>query len=253
MRASEFRFKDKNTVIHSLDSRTKIFMVGALSSILVTVGFWRLVLVGGLILLLGWKGRVNFIKGLLEVKPFLVLLAFVFLAHSFSGPGPPLFSIFGFALTVSGMVSGCIVILRLALIVLLGLLYSSTTPPKATKAAFEWFLRPFPFNERVFGAAVAIGIRFFPQIREETERIQEAQKARLGDEAGVLRKLKNFASLLVIRIFERAQKVSMAMDARCYSADRPSRLQLSASRCDYISLIPVILFMIPLLLPIFFI
>lgn len=242
MNVSEFQSGYKNTLVHALDPRVKVFLVAALSSVLVKAGFWQLALVGGLILLLGWIGRVNFVKLLWGAKPFLVLLAFIFLARSFSGSGTPLLSIFGLALTVDGIVASCAVLLRIVFLVLLGFLYSATTSPKQTKAAIEWFLRPLPFNERVLGTAISIGIRFFPQVVEETKRVQEAQKVRFAEKAGILKRFKSFAPNLIIRIFERAQKVSMAMDARCYSADRPARLRLSASTHDYFAFAFVCLF-----------
>lgn len=242
MKLSAFRFKDEGTLIHALDPRVKIVMVVGLSSVLISADFWQIALVGVLVLLAGWIGKVNLIKSFWETRIFLILLIFIFSIHGFSTPGSPLFSLWKLEMTTEGVIYGGRIVSRLILIVSLGFLYSATTPPEGSRAAFEWFLRPLPINERVLGTSASIGIRFFPMAVEEAQRVQEAQKARCVGRAGVLRRLKGVVFPLLVRAFKRAEKISLAMDARCYNIERPSSLQLDTSFQDHIILIVVLMF-----------
>lgn len=242
MKLSAFRFKDEDTPIHSLDPRVKIVLIAGLSSVLIFADFWQITLVGILVILSGWIGKVNLIKSFWETRIFLVLLIFIFSIHALFTSGDPLFSLWKLEVTAEGVVYGGKIVSRLILIVSLGFVYSSTTPPEGTRAAFEWFLRPLPINEKVVGTSASIGIRFFPMAVEEAQSVQMAQKARCIEGAGILRRLKGVVSPLLVRAFKRAEKISLAMDARCYNTKHPSSLRLDSSVRDRITLIVVLMF-----------
>ncbi|MFQ6129421.1 MAG: energy-coupling factor transporter transmembrane component T family protein [Candidatus Hadarchaeaceae archaeon] len=242
MKLSAFRFKDEGTLIHTLDPRAKIVLIAGLSSVLIFADFWQIALVGLLVILSGWIGKVNLIKSFWETRIFLALLIFIFSIHALFTPGNPLFSLWKLEMTAEGIIYGGKIVSRLILIVSLGFVYSSTTPPEGTRAAFEWFLRPLPINEKVLGTSASIGIRFFPMVVEEAQRVQEAQKARCIEGAGILRRLKSVVSPLLVRAFKRAEKISLAMDARCYNTEHPSPLRLDTSFRDHITLIAVLMF-----------
>lgn len=242
MKLSAFRFKDKDTLIHNLDPRVKIVLIAGLSSVLIFADFWQIALVGILVILSGGVGKVNLIKSFWETRIFLVLLIFIFSTHALFTPGNPLFSLWKFEITAEGVIYGGKIVSRLILIVSLGFIYSSTTPPEGTRAAFEWFLRPLPINEKILGTSASIGIRFFPMVVEEVQRVQEAQKARCIEGTGILRRLKSVVTPLLVRTFKRAEKISLAMDARCYDTERPSSLRLDTSFQDHITLIVMLMF-----------
>jgi len=242
MKLSAFRFKDKDTLIHNLDPRVKIVLIAGLSSVLIFADFWQIALVGILVILSGGVGKVNLIKSFWETRIFLVLLIFIFSIHALFTPGNLLFSLWKLEITAEGVIYGGKIVSRLILIVSLGFLYSSTTPPEGTRAAFEWFLRPLPINEKILGTSASIGIRFFPMVVEEVQRVQEAQKARCIEGTGILRRLKSVVTPLLVRTFKRAEKISLAMDARCYDTERPSSLRLDTSFQDHITLIVMLMF-----------
>lgn len=244
MRLSSFRFKDKNTIIHRLDPRIKIMLTAGLSSVLILADFYQLILVGALILLSGTIGRVNLLRSLWETKPLLILIGFIFLIHSLTTPGETILSFWSLKLTIEGLTYGGKVVSRLTLIVLLGFLYSASTSPKKTRSAVEWFLRPLPLNEKILGTSAGIGTRFFPIIVEDTKKIQEAQKARYIEGAGPLRRLKNVVSSILTRAFKHAERISLAMDSRCYSTDKPSPIRLNSDIRDYAILILISLLVI---------
>jgi energy-coupling factor transporter transmembrane protein EcfT len=244
VKLSAFRFKDECTLIHALDPRVKIVLIAGLSSVLIFADFWQIALVGILVLSAGWIGKVNLIKSFWETRILLVLFIFIFFVHALFTPGDSPFSLWKLEITADGVIYGGRVISRLILIISLGFLYSATTPPEGTRAAFEWFLRPLPINERILGTSASIGIRFFPMAMEEAQRVQEAQKARCMERAGVLRRLKGVVSPLLLRAFKRAEKISLAMDARCYDINRPSSLQLHTSFRDHIILIVVLMLVV---------
>lgn len=237
MKLSSFRYKDKKTVMHNLDPRIKIFIIGTLSLILILSDFLQATILGSVVVFLGLIGRVNIFKCFLETKVFLLLLAFILLIHSFSTRGDLILPFLGLEIPIEGFIYGNKIVLRLILIVSLGFIYSSTTAPEKTRAVFEWFLSPLPVNEKAIGTSASIGIRFFPILTEEMQRIQDAHKTRFAERAGILKRLKIITSLLIIRTLERAKRISMAMDAKCYSTKHPSRHKLTILRRDYLILV----------------
>lgn len=240
MNHSAFRFKDEDTPIHELDPRAKIVAIAGLSSVLILGELWETVIAGALILSVGIIGKVRLLKSFRETKPILILFLFIFTVHAIFTPGEPLLSIWGVGPTVEGLVRGITVISRLALIVALGFIYSATTHPEGTRLAFEWFLRPFPVDERILGTSASMGIRFFPLVTEEVRRTKEAQKSRCLDaNTNILRRLRNVALPLLIRSVKRAEGLSQAMEARLYNAGRTSSVELAVTSRDYAILIAI--------------
>lgn len=236
MKLSSFRFKNENTILHRLDPRVKIIIIAILSSVLILADFYQLILVGIVVLLSGFIGKVNLPRTLWETKPFLILIGFIFLVHSLNTSGEVILSFWRLKITVEGLLYGGKVISRLVFIVMLGFVYSASTPPEGTRSAVEWFLRPLPLNEKILGTSASLGTRFLPMVVEDTKKIQEAQKARYIEGAGPLKRLKNVVSSLLNRALRHAERISLAMDARCYSTNKSSPIQLNATAKDHIVL-----------------
>jgi energy-coupling factor transporter transmembrane protein EcfT len=83
-------------------------------------------------------------------------------------------------------------------------------------------------------------VRFIPFIFEQAKKTAEAQRARgVENRKNPVYRLKMFGIPLMRRIFERADKLVLAMEARCYSENRTDSLLSSGVR-DWIALVCVI-------------
>ena len=178
-----------------------------------------------------------------NLKPFTFLFVFTVILHAVMTPGPSLFHIPGFHITVSeeGLRFGFFFCIRLASLVSIAALMTLTTTPLALANGLERMLSPlkkFGFPAHEFAMMISISIRFIPVLAEEAERIRNAQVARGADFSGnLLRRAKKMVPVLVPLFqsaFERADHLAMAMESRCYQGGdgRTSYRVLAFSRSD---------------------
>jgi len=64
---------------------------------------------------------------------------------------------------------------------------------------------------------VAVTIRFFPVVLADLRRIREASAARLGDERPLRDRMRTVALAGIQRAFGRADRLAVALRARCFS------------------------------------
>jgi energy-coupling factor transporter transmembrane protein EcfT len=116
-------------------------------------------------------------------------------------------------------------------------LFVSTTRPSEIKAAVEWFLNPIPFvSGKRLATMLSLVMRFIPVILNQARETAAAQKARcVENRKNPVYRLIRLGSPLIRRTFERADKLAVAMEARCYTENRTDP-ELSATRTDWISL-----------------
>jgi energy-coupling factor transporter transmembrane protein EcfT len=127
------------------------------------------------------------------------------------------------------------------IVILTGLSFVFTTRSSEIKAAVEWMLKPIPW---VLAKRIAIMLsliaRFIPVIFEQAKKTAEAQRARgVENRKNPIYRLKMFGIPLMRRVFERADKLALAMEARCYSENRTDAL-LSSNIRDWIALAGVV-------------
>jgi len=104
---------------------------------------------------------------------------------------------------------------RVVPVFLVSAAYVRTTPVRASRAALQ---RVVPGKAgRVLGAGVAITIRFFPVVLADLRRIREASAARLGDERPLRDRMRLVALAGIQRAFGRADRLAVALRARCFS------------------------------------
>ncbi|OQX05444.1 MAG: hypothetical protein BWK80_52175 [Desulfobacteraceae bacterium IS3] len=179
------------------------------------------------------------------------MLAFVFIARALSTPGKILTEIRIFVtltVTEQGVYDGTLVCWRLLLIVVLGLLFTSTTRTSEVKAAVEWLFSPFPFIPgKRLGTMIGLLMRFIPMILNQVKETADAQRARgVENRKNPLYRLVKFVIPLMRRTFEDADKLILAMEARCYSENRTGP-ELSFGKKDGQAVFAVVLFIILLL------
>ena len=146
----------------------------------------------------------------------------------FCGPGPvraggPLAAFLrGRWRPARGCTTGLLVSWRLLLIILAGVFLSTTTRAAEVKAGVQWLLDPVPLVPagRV-ATMMGLILRFMPLVLEQARETAAAQRARgVENRKNPVYRLRVYAVPLLRRSFERADRLALAMEARCYSEQR---------------------------------
>ena len=121
---------------------------------------------------------------------------------------------------------------RVLLVLLVAAAYVRTTPVRDSRAAVQWSVpgRPGQF----LGMGVAFVFRFLPVLQADLGRIRDAHRARLGTERSVPERMRLLVVAAFNRAFERADRLSVALRARCFSWN-PTLPELRFSRLDAVA------------------
>ncbi len=124
-----------------------------------------------------------------------------------------------FVFSLPGLLSGLSYAGRLAVMALFSSLLVASTTTGALRSALGWILSPLPRRLRARTVMMAgIAMASLPLLARETAEVRLARAARLADRARPLsRRLLSMARPLVRKILLRADTMSAAMEARCYS------------------------------------
>jgi energy-coupling factor transporter transmembrane protein EcfT len=244
-----FGFHPGATIAHQLDGRFKFVFLIMISLVLLQANVPGLGLLTCFLIFLFYLSRLSLLAALKGLRYFYVLLLFVFIARVLSTPGARDFALMGIVISESGIHDGAIVCWRLFLIVLLGLLFMSTTRSAEIKSAVQWFLRPVPWVPE-FKVATMMGLvmRFMPVIFEQARKTADAQRARgIENRKNPVYRLVKLGGPLVRRTFENADDLVVAMEARCFN-DQRTDPGLSSHRRDWTALFFVFCLCVILLL-----
>lgn len=218
--------------VHNMDARVKILAVIAFMVAVFLVkefhflGFAACFL---FVVIATIAARVPFLKVLRSIKGilFFIILSAI-LQLFFNSSGNVVFEWEFIRITDDGLLNAGFIITRISLIVLGASLLTLTTSPVEIADGIESLLTPlkwikFPVHE--FALIMSIALRFIPTLLDETDRIIKAQKARGADfESGnIFKRAKALIPVLIpllISSFRRADELSYAMDARCYSGSK---------------------------------
>jgi biotin transport system permease protein len=230
-------FHTGDSVLHKLDVRFKLLFLVAISlsslkAFVPSLSLLTLVMMVALI-----SAGLPLKTALKDLHYVFLLLLFVFLARSLSVPGSPVVEFKAVSVTREGLYEGAIVCWRLVVVIMTGLSFILTTRSSEIKAAVEWMLKPFPWvPAKRIAIMLSLIVRFIPVIFEQAQKTAEAQRARgVENRKNPVYRLKMFGIPLMRRIFERADKLALAMEARCYSENRTDSLLSSGVR-DWIAL-----------------
>jgi len=236
-----FSFQPGNSLIHKLDVRFKLLFLILISLVSLGGGFKGLGILTGLVTALIIHSRLPLKSGFKEFRFFLIFLLLILVARMLTTPGTVLIEIKSIAITRPGLMSGVLICWRLVIIALLGFLFVFTTPSSEIKAAVEWFLKPAAFipGKRI-ATMMGLIVRFIPVILNQAKETAEAQRARCVEyRKNPLYRLVRLGVPLIRRTFEQADRLIIAMEARCYSEDRTDPA-LSATRIDWIALLIIV-------------
>ena len=232
-----FSFRAGTSLPHRLDVRFKLFFLILISLISLSGDFLRLGIFTCLLTGLVIHARLPLKSGLKGFRFFLFLLLLVLVARMLTTPGDALIVIKSYAVTRQGILSGVLICWRLTIIVLLGFVFVFTTRSSEIKAAVEWVLKPVAFipGKRI-ATMMSLTTRFVPVILNQANETAEAQRARgVENRKNPVYRLIRLGIPLIRRTFERADKLAVAMEARCYTENRTDP-ELSATRTDWITL-----------------
>jgi biotin transport system permease protein len=118
---------------------------------------------------------------------------------------------------------------RVLLVLLVSVAYVRTTPVRDSRAAIQHVV-PGRFG-RMCGMGVALVFRFLPVLLTDLTRARAAMQARLGTERALAERMELLAVAGVRRAFARADKLALALRARCF-AWNPTLPALRFSRID---------------------
>jgi energy-coupling factor transporter transmembrane protein EcfT len=217
-----FSYRSGHSVLHRIDVRFKILGLLSISMVSLNVRVLSLTILSSLLIILIIDCRLEFKSFLREIRYFLILMLIILIAHALSTKGTMVFQFYFLSISMHGLYEGALICWRLFLVVLVGLLFVSTTRPSQIKAAVEWFLNPIPFvSGKRLATMLSLVMRFIPVILNQARETADAQKARcVGNRKNPIYRLKKIGFPLLRRTFETADELAVAMEARCYSENR---------------------------------
>lgn len=215
---SIFAYRSQATALHGLDARIKLASLAGISVAALNAGPVSLLLAiaAGTVLLI--KTNIGLGCILREMRWLALLLACIVLSRALTTPGKALFPAPFDSLTLQGFAAGLLIASRLLLISIFGLGLTATTRPSEIRSAVEWFLTPVPgIPHHKVATMIGLLVRFIPVILSQSGDIAEAQRARgLGNRKNPLFRIRSHCMPLLRRMFVTADRLSMAMQARCY-------------------------------------
>jgi energy-coupling factor transporter transmembrane protein EcfT len=237
---TSFGYTAGDSLLHRIDARFKIAFIIFLSLVGLNAYFWELGFLTLILLGIIVRARLPIVSGLREMRYFLILLVLIFVARVLSTDGIPLIDLKYINVSIQGIYNGVLVCWRLALIVMLGFAFTSTTPPSAIKAAVQWLLKPVPLvPEKKVAVMMGLILRFVPVILDQARETAQAQKARaVENRKNPVYRLTKFGFPLMRRTFERADDLVVAMEARAFTEHRTDP-ELIADKRDWVALMVV--------------
>lgn len=219
-------FVPGDSPVHRLDARIKIlgFLI-LLGAVIAASGPWGYLFAGGVTAAAAVLTALPLRAVLGHVRRLWWFFILIFLMNAlFFDAGDPLWSFWIFRLSMEGMLQGFKVIFRVLLAVILGRIFTASTPPAEITGALESLMRPLsllglPADEAAM--IIGVAVQFIPILQEEAWSIRNAQTAR-GARFESPRFTERAASVMPLVIpvfiaaFRRADELATAMEARGY-------------------------------------
>ena len=217
-----FGYRSGHSVLHRSDVRCKILSILFISMVSLNARILSLTILSSLLIILLIDCRLKFKIFLREIRYFFILMLIILIARTLSTQGAMVWKFYFLSISMQGLYEGALICWRLFLVVLAGLLFISTTRPSEIKAAVEWFLKPIPFvSGKRLATMLSLVMRFIPVILNQAKETAEAQKARCVEmRKNPIYRIKNMGFPLLRRMFENADRLVFAMEARCYNENR---------------------------------
>ncbi len=247
---SEFEFLPSATigqyiptgsVLHRMDPRAKIVGFGLMmlaitfSTSKIGVGIGLIAVIAGILL-----SRIPLkfaLKGLLPPLPFMIIIA-VLQFFFYPNPGTSIiFRLGPVVLSVAGILSGILIILRFFTLILAISLMSFVTSTSEMIHGLQKLLTPLNrigIPTMDFVMVIQVTLRFIPFLAQSAERIAKAQASRGaewgGKSKGLVSRVRQIIPLIIplfTTSLRRSETMALAMDARAYGfkANRTSMFE----------------------------
>lgn len=221
-----FHYIPGNTILHRLDIRIKLIICIISGFFILNGNILVLCIISVLIISALFISSVPMLYLIKELRGFFIFLFFIFFTSSLTTPGTIVlgFKNIQFGFTLEGLFSGAVFVWKFLLIILLGCSLTFTSSFTDFRYAVLWFLKPFPFvNARLVSTMVSLILRFVPEILNKAEEISIAHKSRrINARKNPFIKILSFSRSLMYKTFLRADEITLAMKARCYSTENAS-------------------------------
>ena len=215
-------YEPDETLAHRLDPRSKLaFQVGFAIAAIARLSPRALVVLTVVALLALAAARVPLRRALYAYRFALVVLAAAPLVSALTLGRP--------WLDLEAAIVPALASYRVLLILLVSAAYVRSTSVRDSRAAIQ---RTIPGKAgQLLGVGVGLVFRFLPVLFADLRTIREASAARLGDQRGPIDRAARVGTLGLSRAFARADRLSLALQARCFSWN-PTLPALSFSRLD---------------------
>lgn len=240
---SFYIYQQKNTIIHNLDPRTKIFflVVSFILGLFYQHPLYILMLVGFVLL----YGLIGGVLGNIKRVCFLIFVITVFttVVWSFFAKGrTPLF----YKVSYESLLYGIGASLKINLMIISGVIFLSTCRNEEVTLGLIKLGMPY-----VASFSFGMALRLAPTFLETSSTITEAQKSR-GlelDETGILKKFKNYFALLgpiFLTTIRHANGLSMALESKGFDPHRKrsSYMDLKMKWQDYFVIFIILTFLL---------
>lgn len=217
-------YEPDDTLAHRLDPRSKLAVtVGFAATALAHTEVVPLIAFTGFVLVGLAIASVGLWQALYSYRIALVILA--------AAPVVSMLTLGSPWIVLSDAVAPTLASYRVLLILLFSAAYVRSTPARDSRAAIQ---RTVPGKlGQLLGMGVGLVFRFVPVVLADIRRIRRAMAARLGTERSTADRVQRIGVLGLSRAFDRADRLSLAMQARCFSWN-PTLPALSFSRVDWI-------------------
>ncbi|MGV8082185.1 MAG: energy-coupling factor transporter transmembrane component T family protein [Coriobacteriia bacterium] len=237
-----------DSLVHRLDPRVKLTLGAVFTVFVFAVHGWPRLAVPALFVAAALlASRIPVRLSLRGLKPVALLLGFTVVVNALRlHPAEALFTLGPLGVDAQGLSRGLFFAARITLIIVATSLVTLTTSPVALTDALSrmlGFLRPLRVPVDDVATMFSIALRFIPTTAEEAEKIVVAQTARGArfSEGGPVRRARAWVPVLVplfVNLFRRADDLALAMESRCYTGQRRSRLhELKMGRADWVVLV----------------
>lgn len=234
------QFVPIDSPVHRLEPRVKLALVVCYTVILFSSSGWRGLGLATLLVVIALAlSRVPVRLALRGLRPVALLLLITVAMNALRwSPTDAIFGVGSLGVSRAGLMTGLFFASRIVLLVTGTSLLTLTTSPVALTDALSRLmvpLRPLRFPVDDVAMMFSIALRFIPTTAEEAEKIVVAQAARGAsfDEGGVLKRARAWVPVLIplfVNLFRRADNLAVAMESRCYTGQRRTRLHASRIR-----------------------
>lgn len=211
--------------VHKLDPRAKIgALVLLLTGIFMATRPYDWIIWVCLLCLCAHLAEIKISFLFRSTRAVVILVLFTAVLNLFLATGETVWKWGILSITDTGIELAWTMSLRLILLVMYANLLTLTTSPMALSDGLESIFSPFKrfgFPAHELAMMMTIALRFIPTLLEETDRILKAQLARGADldRGSIIKRAKAFIPVLIplfVIVFQRADDLAIAMEARCY-------------------------------------